>query len=214
MPHTETIINGIWYPSVSTILGVEEKPWLTAWKDKWGYLAERKTAMASKIGTEFHRCVEEYLDDGCFLVSCDIPYSMGRRIEGMMGSFIRWADNIDGVIHATELRVVSRKYAYSGTLDAVGRFGKKLIIVDWKTSSKIYPEAELQLAAYAEAYNERCESRADYVKNGLIVHVSKSKPDFKLTTKAFKLGKRPLARFLKLRANFDDASHLPITTEV
>lgn len=78
---------------------------------------------------------------------------------------------------------------------------KNLVLADWKTSSKIYPEMQLQLAAYAQAYFEQTGQKADL---GLIVHVSKEKPDFKLTVKQFKLGKRPLKEFLKLRKMFDD----------
>lgn len=210
MPHTETFIDGIWYPSVSTITGSEEKPWLNAWREKWGYLAERKTAVANQIGTEFHRCVEEYLDDGCFLVDCGLSYNMQKRVEGMVDSFVAWAETVNGEIHSTETKVISRKYAYSGTFDAVGTLDGKPMLYDWKTSSRIYPDMDLQLAAYAQAYKEQTGVE---LKEGLIVHVSKDKPRFKLTTKVFKLGKRPLNRFLKLRANFDDISRLPATME-
>ncbi len=85
-----------------------------------------------------------------------------------------------------------------------------LYLVDWKTSSRIYPDMDLQLVAYAQAYKEQTGVE---LKQGLIVQVSKDKPHFKLTTKVFKLGKRPLNRFLKLRANFDDISRLPTTME-
>lgn len=200
MPHVETYVDNVWFPSVSTIIGAEVKPWLVAWREKWGTLATQKTEMANKIGTEFHRCVEEYLEDGCFLVSCDFSYSMKNRIEGMMKSFIAWAKAVDGDIHNTELKVISRKYKYSGTLDAVGILNKKPTLYDWKTSARIYPDMDLQLVAYAQAYKEQTGIE---LKQGIIVCVSKDKPRFKLTTKVFKLGKRPLNRFLKLREMFD-----------
>lgn len=76
----------------------------------------------------------------------------------------------------------------------------KLVVMDWKTSSRIYDDMQLQLAAYAHAYNEQ---RGTAVKSGLIVCVSKDKPHFKLTTKEFKLGKAPFKKFLKLREMFD-----------
>lgn len=59
---------------------------------------------------------------------------------------------------------------------------------------------DLQLVAYAQAYNEMTGSK---IKDGLIVHVSKDKPHYKLTTKSFKLGKRVFGKFLKLRQMFD-----------
>lgn len=210
MPHTETFVDGVWYPSVSTITRTKESPWLITWQEKWGYLAVRKTELANKIGTEFHRCVEEYLDDGCFLVACDFSPNMRKRIEGMMKSWIAWAEGIDGEIHHTELKVISRKHFYAGTLDAVGTYENEPMLYDWKTSSKIYTDMDLQLVAYAKAYQEE---RGTELKQGIIVCVSKDKPRFKVTTKVFKLGKMPFNRFLRLRAAFDDAANLPKTME-
>ncbi len=194
MPHTETFIDGKWYPSVTTVMHAEPKPWLAAWREKWGSLAERKTNLAGKVGTEFHRCVEQYFDTGTFVSPCE-------RVTGMMESFIDWAVNVNGTIDATELKVISKLHAYSGTLDAVGTLEKRLVIIDWKTSTRIYDDFALQLAAYAQAYKEQTGIE---IKHGLIVHVSKDKPRYKLTTKEFKLGKRVLGKFLKLRDMFDD----------
>lgn len=206
MPHSETFIDGVWFPSVSTITGSEEKPWLVAWREKWGYLAERKTEMANKVGTEFHRCVEEYLDDGCFLVDCSFSPNMQKRVEGMVKSFIRWSQTVEGDIHHTELKVISRKHFYSGTLDAVGTFEGRPMLYDWKTSSRIYPDMDLQLSAYAQAYKEEKKIK---LPEGMIVHVSKDKPHFKLTTKIFQLDRRTFNKFLKLRSMFDDVGRLP-----
>lgn len=167
--------------------------------------------MASMVGTEFHRRVDEYLSFGTWLTwNEELSRNMNRRVDGMMKSFIKWAEVVNGDIHATELKVISRQHAYSGTLDAVGTFDGKPMLFDWKTSSRIYPDMDLQLVAYAQAYKEQTGVQ---LKQGMIVHVSKDKPDFKLTAKVFKLGKRPLNRFLRLRANFDDIKHLPETME-
>lgn len=201
MPHTETYIDGVWYPSVTTVMGAEPKPWLDKWREKWGSLAERKTKIAGQIGDEFHRCVDQYLETGEFAISDGFSTSCSNRVVGMMESFIEWATNIEGVVDATELKVISRLHTYSGTLDAVGTLDGKPIVFDWKTSSRIYPEMALQLSAYAQAYKE--EKGID-IKQGIIVHVSKDKPRFKLTTKVFKLGKRVFGKFLKLRSMFDD----------
>jgi hypothetical protein len=214
MPHTETYIDGVWYPSVTTIMGAKPAPWLDAWKERWGLLALRKTMISSAIGTEFHRCVEEYINTGHYGVMYAkidgvILQGTGNRVSGMMESFVKWAKSVDADIHFTEQKIVSRKYVYSGTLDAVGTLNGKPMLFDWKTSSRIYDDMQLQLAAYAQAYNEE-HHRSDLdiihkdVKDGTIVCVSKDKPNFKLTIKQFKLGKRPFKQFLKLRAMFDD----------
>jgi hypothetical protein len=207
--HNETFIDGVWYPSATTIIGAQPRPWLQAWKDRWGERATRKTKLANLIGTEFHRCVEDYLNTGDYSPNC-------VRVGGMMRSFVAWAQSIDGTIDHTELKVISKTHIYSGTLDAVGKIGKTPMLVDWKTSSRIYPDMALQLSAYAEAYNEmNSRSGMDIIykpiKEGLIVHISKDKPHFKLTTKQFKLGKRVFAKFLKLRQMFDEIVTKPQT---
>lgn len=161
--------------------------------------------IASAIGTEFHRCIESWLDTRSYTVmpptvdGFAMPSTV-TRVEGMMKSWVRWAMSVNGTIERTEMQVVSRAHTYSGTLDAIGRLGKTQMVIDWKTSSRIYPEMALQLSAYAEAYNEQTGSK---IKTGLIVHVSKDRP-YKLTTKEFKLGKRPFNEFLKLREMFDE----------
>jgi len=127
--------------------------------------------------------------------------SLIPRVQGMMKSYEGWLASVRGELWATELKVVSRKYVYSGTLDAVICLGKKLYIADWKTSARIYDDYGMQLAAYAQAY---AEENGPQPKLGLIVCVSKDKPHFKLTTKEFKLGKRVFKQFMELREMFDD----------
>ena len=100
----------------------------------------------------------------------------------------------------TELKVWSEQYRYQGTLDCIGQVGKKLIVIDWKSSKNIYPEMGMQLAAYAEAYKEL---HGKSIKTGLIVLVTKERPH-RLILKEFKLGKRLFNKFLKLRLAMPD----------
>lgn len=197
--HTETYVDGIWYPSITTIIGAQPHPWLDTWRAKWGSLADRKVKAASDVGTQFHSCVEQYLDTGGYIIPSTSSYY--SRVNGMMQSFIQWAVSVNGEVHATELKVISKLHTFSGTLDGVGLFEGKPTVYDWKTSARIYDDYQLQLVAYAQAYKEQTGIE---IKQGLIVHVSKDKPHYKLTTKSFKLGKRVLNKFLKLRAMFDD----------
>ena len=200
MPHVESFIDGVWYPSVSTIIGSKPAPWLDAWREKWGSLATRKMEIAAAIGTAFHDCVEQYINDGTYIAHVDKYPSCAIRVNDMMKSWTAWARSVDGTIDHMELKVISRKHVYSGTFDAMGKIGKTKLVIDWKTGSRIYPDMALQLSAYAEAYNEMNGTK---IKDGLIVHVSKDKPHFKVTTKEFKLGKRVFSKFLKLREMFD-----------
>lgn len=179
------------YPSVTEILSDKPKPWLQAWKDKWGIWAERKTKAASQIGTEFHR----YAESAALYRQFAIPETI--RIGKMTMSFLHWVNSVELKIKDTELHVVSHKYKYAGTFDATGYLKAKpktLVLFDWKTSSGIYPDMALQLSAYAEAYFEQTGVR---IKRGMIVLVSKDKPNHQLTVKEYTLGPRLFKKFLK-----------------
>lgn len=192
MMHKEFIgSDGERWISVTEALSWPPKPWLEAWKAKWGWKALRKTKSATDIGTEFHWAVER------LLVSKLPSLFDTRRLQTMYGQFCLWMTAQELNILHTELHVSSERYHYHGTFDAIGYMNdhpKTLTIFDWKTSSGIYPDMALQLAAYAQAYEELTGIK---IKRGIIVHVSKDKPHHKLTVKEYKLGKRLFNKFLK-----------------
>ncbi len=190
MPHSDSVYG---YPSVTEILGDRPKPWLQKWKDKWGKRAEQKVAAANRIGTAFHEWVDAYISDPNEL------YPPSTRLAGMASRFEAWAADVDGEIHHTELKVVSHKYRYEGTLDAIGTYNGVPAVYDWKTSSGIYDDMELQLSAYANAYTEMTGKS---IKIGLIVLVSKDKPKHKLTVKEYTLTRRTFNKFLRRLDDF------------
>lgn len=199
MPHVDLILDGKRVPSVTEILGAKSKPWLEAWRTKWGILAERKTACANAIGTAFHSGAER-LSRGE-----DVVRPSNRRLGKMLERIDAWFVSEGFKLVEAELHVISRKHWYHGTFDAIGtlkRFGSAIVLIDYKTSSAIYPDMAEQLAAYAEALYEDVGTR---VKIGLIVHVSKDKPHHKITVKEYKLGKRLLNKFLKKLRQYNEA---------
>src|SRR5262245_30225518 len=123
MPHTETFVNGVWHPSVTTVMSSKPKPWVVKWAEKWGPLAERKLKITGALGDEVHRCIETYFKTGDYVVQ--VPFdedekrypSLVKRVEGMMKSFVAWAEKSKGCILFTERKVISRRYKYSGTVD-------------------------------------------------------------------------------------------------
>lgn len=135
MPHVETYIDGVWHPSVTTVMEADPKPWLEAWRKKWGKRADSKKEIAAAIGTEFHRCIEDYFNLGAYKVQ---PPTRGDsqkamptcvpRIERMMKAFVGWAQSIDGEITATEQKIISHEYRYSGTMDAKGKLTYSSIV--------------------------------------------------------------------------------------
>lgn len=202
MPHIDLIVDGIRYPSVTEVLGGKPKPWLDAWREKWGVLAARKTKCAVDVGNKFHEMAEG------LALNKNVELSGNKRIDTMTKVFAEWLVSENFKVGATELHVVSHIHQYQGTFDAVGYLKNKktgrveLYLLDWKTSSGIYADMALQLAAYALAYKE--ETGVE-IKRGMIVHVSKDKPHHKLTVKEYTLGKRLTNAFLKRLEEFRKA---------
>ncbi len=176
---------------VTEILSSKPKPYLEKWKAKWGVLAERKTAASNAIGTAFHKAIETQKYNGLSL-----------RLNRMTDVFFAWASEHRLVIKESELHVWSEKHRYHGTLDAIGFVdgGPEYILLDYKTSRKIYPEMALQLAAYANAYEEMTGVK---LKRGVIVLVSKDKPNHKLTVKEYKLDKLKFREFLQRKKDME-----------
>ena len=74
----------------------------------------------------------------------------------------------------SEQTVWSEKFEFAGTLDMLAKVGGQLAVVDWKTSKAIYPEARLQVAAYAIAVDEMGHGP---VTEGLILRLPKTTAD-------------------------------------
>jgi hypothetical protein len=189
--HTEYHIDGAWYPSVTTILSDQPKPWLDAWRERWGRRAEQKTRAATNIGTLFHSGAEKVA-----LERHEVVPLPGGRVFNMLVNLDNWLAQAKFEAKEIELHVVSHAYKYAGTFDATGYINnsRKPSIFDWKTSSGIYADMALQLSAYAQAYKEQTGIA---IKYGYIVHVSKDRPHHKLTVKRYTLGKRLFNKFLK-----------------
>lgn len=198
-PHQEYFHEGRRFPSVTEILGDAPKPWLEKWRAKWGILAERKTIAATNVGTKFHEMAEG------LVWRRDVEFTDNRRVDGMAEEFVLWLLKSGFKPSATECHVVSKLYSYQGTFDAIGYLADKskvLTLFDWKTSSGIYEDMALQLAAYAQAYHEQMGVK---ITRGTIVHVSKDKPHHKITVKEYKLTKALFNKFLKRLKAFNEA---------
>lgn len=69
-----------------------------------------------------------------------------------------WNDYKPEIV-ATERVCYSLKYGYAGTIDALLKINDQVVIVDWKTSSAIYPSYLMQIAAYMVAEHETGEHK-------------------------------------------------------
>lgn len=175
MSHSDTLIDGLSVPSVTQICSLIDKPFLRLWHGKYGnHLCRRKLEASGKVGSEFHDLVSHIVNG----IKVEPPT---RRLKGMCESFSTWYHENKFVPEVQEFKVISKIHKYAGTLDAIGTLngGSELVLLDWKSSSGIYPEMGYQLAAYMGAYEEQ---QGIKLTKGWIVQVDK-KPPYKLHTR-------------------------------
>lgn len=102
---------------------------------------------AADLGTRAHAFIDE-------IIHGREPAEIPAEILGPVRAFKDWWKGSGIELVMGDTKVASRLHGYGGSLDALGRRNGKLIILDWKTSSGIYPEYALQVAAYAQAFEE------------------------------------------------------------
>lgn len=156
------------FPSVTTILNIIAKPALTRWAakgvaeyavanvDTWQQLDEaaavdllkrapyRYTEKRANLGTAIHEACEAY-------VKGETP-EWTPDVEKHMETFMKFLHEWNPTVQATEISVYSRQHRYAGTFDLLVWLDNELVLLDIKTGKTgPYPEAGLQLAAYAHA---------------------------------------------------------------
>ena len=126
----------------------------------------RSTSGKADIGTIVHSAIESYIAEEPWdkerleeeLAEKRVPQNRWRATRGYIKGALEFlCDQEPEVLHS-EATVYSREHGYAGTTDLIVkmRIGKsrRPVVVDFKTSKRIYDETSLQLCAY---------SRADFV---------------------------------------------------
>ena len=156
--------NGSRVPGVTTVIGrFKDSGGLLWWAFEQGKSCERgeinslydKRDEAADAGTLAHNLVEDYIN-GKNLRNLD-EYEENIRILALQGleNYKQWALNNKIEIYQQEIELVSELYNFGGCIDAVGYDSKgALCIVDWKTSSGVYADYLIQLAAYNQLWFE------------------------------------------------------------
>jgi hypothetical protein len=82
-----------------------------------------------------------------------------NRAQAGFRAYQEWATAFRVRVVDRELSLVSEKYKYGGTLDRVAVVGNALALLEFKTSSGIYADHLIQMAAYKPLYEERFPGR-------------------------------------------------------
>ena len=168
IPHTETIINGEKWPSVTEIVGLLNKPWKESWQRRVGFEeADRISTEAINLGTNVHGMIDTFCSEGQ-LKSCGYT----EQEKKLFDSWFDWIHKTDFVIAARELKLINQKDKYAGTFDAIliNEKTSDWVLTDWKVSNSDDHTRILQLAGYAKAYLEQEKRR---LKKGMIVRIDK-----------------------------------------
>jgi hypothetical protein len=143
-------------PSVTTILGVLNKPQLVNWAYKLGKDGKDMKAVqdsAMSTGTLLH-----------YLITCELMKE--KPDQAYLDEFTlrdqRYCNNCllswekDKVIEVIECErpMVSEKFGYGGTPDLLAYINGKLCLCDFKSSNGIYIDYWYQLAAYGNLIEE------------------------------------------------------------
>ena len=175
------LVGGKYVPSVTTILGVINKPALMPWAAAEGARWFKDNVLLTDDGLEFsgnmsidgvyngirsafRKKSEAARGIGTIVHSwCEaaINFKMGNGDEPELPAdenavraiegFNKWVD--DNAIEwiSSEEKLYHREHNYAGTVDAVANINGEFCVVDFKTSTGIWDEYFLQCAAYAEA---------------------------------------------------------------
>lgn len=156
---------------------------------KWAH--KRASSRAADIGTLAHEWMERFGAEAA-IGSLDVqPMPVNKEARSACLAFIEWVKAHEVKFLHCEMKIYSRGYNYAGTCDADAIVDGERCIIDYKSSSGIYPEMGLQLAAYQHAREE--EGYGPY-QNRWIIRVPKDGNGFE--AKAFPEYQRDLTAFL------------------
>lgn len=117
---------------------------------------------AASAGTAAHAMVEARIN-GRDPMACDELLSLSPELQSKavnaFGMYERWAEMSNLEIIEQEMQLVSERYGFGGTPDAIGKVDGKLCLVDWKTSNGVFSDYLLQLAAYRVLWEENHPDR-------------------------------------------------------
>jgi hypothetical protein len=133
----------------------------------------KKSSEAATLGTQVHEWVNKFLTD-----KKQPPLPKDERVLFGVMAFLKWIGEHKVKFLASEEVVYSKKYDYTGIMDARAIIEKQHCIVDFKTSSGIYPEMYLQVAGYQLAWEEMQEKKYQPLGNRWIIRFDKETGEF------------------------------------
>jgi len=153
---TYTLQDGAVVPGVTTILGVLNKPALVKWANNLGLIgidSSKYVDEKAAIGTLAHQMIADYLR-GKETDTSEYSKVQIDQAENATLSFFEWekTHHVEPIL--IEEPMVSEQYKFGGTIDCLGKINGSLCLLDFKTSSGVFPEMMVQVVAYRQLLTE------------------------------------------------------------
>lgn len=150
----------VYYPSVTTVLGVYPKGYgFTEWLKSVGYNADQVVQRAADTGSKIHGAIEQFLL-GFPLTWADDSGNAKFTLEEwiMITRFMEFFETHKPTDLVTEFKIINHNYQLGGTIDLMCNLNGKRWLLDFKSSNYLWKEHELQIAAYATMVNENIDN--------------------------------------------------------
>lgn len=155
--------------SITGVLGVIHKPALVPWAAKLAAEtgnpkeSDKVRDAAARRGSAVHDAIEAYLRDPD-MSEADLLKHAGEDAIDCCRQFLRWVREYEVDLESVESEVLvySESLQVAGTLDLVGWSDRLMaeVVVDYKTSSRVYATHVVQVGFYLSALREEGRSTA------------------------------------------------------
>ncbi len=138
------VIDGVWYPRVTSIVGIKSKPALYKFYAEMNDFAKSEDVKekSASEGTLVHAAAEAVLVGD----NPEMDPSIVPAIDGLREYLSK--NNIQVHRDWVEKRIVHFGERYAGTIDSLAMIDGKFGVLDIKTSQAIYRDYDLQTSAY------------------------------------------------------------------
>lgn len=146
---------GVYYPSVTTILGSAPKgKWFESWLKETGMNADLIRDRAGYEGSLVHESIEKYLEgEELTWISPSGHPNYPQHVWEMILKFAEFWEREKPELIASEFYLFNDEDIYAGTLDLTVLHQNKRKIWDIKTSNHLHASYFWQLGAYVKAWN-------------------------------------------------------------
>jgi len=143
------IIDGKEYSRVTKVLGVLPSPELDSWYRRMGKkFCDAKRDERASFGTRVHKEFQNYLENKEVWVD-------DKEMRESLKMFKDWCKEKDIAPHELEQHLYNDDLMVAGTCDFIGMVNGELMLLDWKTSKRIYDHYPVQVSAYLYMYEQQ-----------------------------------------------------------